>query len=86
MSPRDKVLFLLPAAAVALVALFTVLFFTGLAMFKQAFHHDADSDITEKTALVALILNPLLDRGASSGSTARSKPIPPNKPGCSATI
>ncbi|HOG49199.1 MAG TPA: ATP-binding protein [Lentisphaeria bacterium] len=63
MSQRDKVLFLLPATAIALVVLFTVLLFTGLTMFKQAFHRDADSDITEKTALVALILNPLLDQG-----------------------
>lgn len=63
MSQRDKILFLLPAAAIALVVLFTVLLFAGLAMFKQAFRHDADSDITEKTALVALILNPLLNQG-----------------------
>ncbi|HQC51554.1 MAG TPA: ATP-binding protein [Lentisphaeria bacterium] len=63
MSQRDKVLFLLPATAIALVVLFTVLLFTGLAMFKQAFHRDVNRDIAEKTALVARILNPLLDQG-----------------------
>mgnify|MGYP002682681058 CR=1 FL=1 len=51
-----------PATAIALVVLFTVLLFTGLAMFKQAFHRDVNRDIAEKTALVARILNPLLDQ------------------------
>lgn len=63
MSQRDKVLFLLPATAIALVVLFTVLLFVGVSTFKQAFHRDAESDITEKTALVAHILNPLLEEG-----------------------
>ncbi|MDD4098719.1 MAG: ATP-binding protein [Lentisphaeria bacterium] len=68
MSQRDKVLFLLPAAAIALVTLFAILFFTGLGLFQQAFLRDAYSDITEKTALVALILNPLLDQGDLEGA------------------
>ena len=73
MSQRDKVLFLLPATAIALVVLFTVLLLVGVSTFKQAFHRDAESDITEKTALIAHILNP-----CSEGTLMAKHPATPS--------
>ncbi len=63
MKHRDKILFGLPLAAVAMVILFAALFLWQRRSFEQAYMLDAQNNIAQEAYLAARILQPMLDQG-----------------------